>query len=300
MKPDSAPSTSTGPLCRAFLCAAIAATAAAPASAGLFSAKEVPAAWNDSAIKIDGSAAEWDEAAFTEKSGLAVSAANDDKYLYVHISALDRDSAGQLSGRFKQTFTLWLDGDGGKKRSYGVKLTPKTPSGKEERPSGQDAGSGDKKRPEPKAASYSSVILSDGGDGTNSLEADGVEFKAGLNARKRPVLEFKVPLARVFDKTGQFIGLGVETSDIDSSAITVDRGSRPEGGPGGRGGGQGMGGTPPAGGPGGGMEGPPPGGMGGPGRGEGMGGGPGGSAGDNAAQLPDPIGFWLRIKLAAK
>lgn len=282
-------------------CAALCLAGAAPAAAGLFSAREIPSAWSDPAIKVDGSDSDWDADAVTEKEGLAISAANDDKYLYIYVAALDKDSAGQLSGRFGQTFTLWLDGNGGKKKVYGIKLSAKAPQEKAERPGTPDEAAEGKKRPEPKQVSYSAVMVSAGGEELNAPETDGAEFKAGLNRKRRPVLEFKFQLAKVPGKPGPHVGLGLETSDMDKSAMPAARGSGPEDGYGGRRDGRRMGGTPPAGGPGGGMGGPPPGGMGGgPGGGAGMGGGQGGPSGNGEPSLPDPINFWLKIKLAGK
>lgn len=118
--------SSAGRLCMG-LCAAISLTLlmGSAVSAGLFSSKEIPSAWNDLFVKVDGDGTEWDAYTMTEKDGLSVSAANDDKNLYIYVAAMDRDSTAQLSGMFKQTFTLWLDGTGGKKKAYGIKLVIK-------------------------------------------------------------------------------------------------------------------------------------------------------------------------------
>ncbi|MBI5745242.1 MAG: hypothetical protein HY952_11920 [Elusimicrobia bacterium] len=281
------------------LCAAtaIAFVMASTACAGLFSAKETPSAWNDSSIKIDGDGVEWDAAAMTEKDGLSVSAANDDKNLYIYAAAMGRDSAAQLSGMFKQTFTLWLDGKGGKKKVYGIKLEIKggRKLQKENRPLPND-GATDRMPAEPgtvSTVSYeASIVGADNPLGT--LDADGVEFKSGLNRRKRPVLEFKVPLAMLMEKTPGVVGVGFVTSEIDESAMPSKQGfgNGPGGGMGGGPGGGGMGG-----GPGGGIRGGGPGGGMGGGPGGGMGGGP---AGGSAPSLPDPINFWLKVKLASK
>ncbi|HBA60514.1 MAG TPA: hypothetical protein DCZ92_06800 [Elusimicrobia bacterium] len=260
-------------------------------------------------IKVDGDGADWEADAMTEKDGLSVSAANDDKDLYIYVAALDRDSAAQLSGMFKQTFTLWLDGKGGKKRVYGINLEVKggKEKQKEDRPQPPDEQSAERKAPEQRmvsTVSYEASIVDEDGP-LVSLEADGVEFKSGLNRKRRPVLEFKIPLAKLISKNIEVVGVGFEASEITESAMPEKKnyGSGSEGGrsggPGGMGGGSGMGG------PGGGRGGPPPGGgsgMGGPGGSSGGGpgmGGPGG-AGSSAPTLPDPISFWLKVKLASK
>ena len=297
------------------LCAAtgLALAMASTACAGLFSTKEIPSAWNDSSIKIDGDGTEWEAAAMTEKDGLSVSAANDEKNLYIYAAASDRDSAAQLSGMFKQTFTLWLDGKGGKKKGYGIKLEIKggRKLQKEGRPQMPGELSADRMQAEPRTVSTfsyeASIVDADGPLGT--LDSAGVEFKSGLNRRNRPVLEFKIPLAVLMEKAPGVVGVGFAASEIDESAMPVKQGfgNGSGGGRGGRGPGGGMGGGPGGGmggGPGGGMGGGPGGGMGGgPGGGRGagpdggMGGGPGGGG---PTSLPDPINFWFKVKLGSK
>jgi len=268
---------------------AIAFAMASNACAGLFSAKEISSAWNDSSIKIDGDGAEWDAAAMTEKDGLSVSAANDEKNLYIYAAALDRDSAAQLSGMFKQTFTLWLDGKGGKKKAYGIKLDIKggRQLQKEGRPQMPAERSADRMPAEPRTVStvsYETTIVDADGP-IDTLDSSGVEFKSGLNRRNRPVLEFKIPLAKLMEKAPGLVGVGFAASEIDESAMPIKQGlgNSSGGGRSGRGPGGGMGG-----GPGGGMGGGPEG---------GMGGGPGGGG---PPSLPDAIDFWLKVKLASK
>ncbi|HNW44872.1 MAG TPA: hypothetical protein PKI19_10235 [Elusimicrobiales bacterium] len=292
-----------------------------PAAAGLFGTTEVKSVWNESEIKIDGSATEWADADPIEKGGLGVVAANDGSNLYLYVTALGREAEGQLSGRYKQTFTLWLDGKGGKKKAYGIKLTPQMPEMKRpvgERPSAPPSDSssqsrGERKMSEARVSSYTAVIVDAEGETLAALEDDAVEFKAGLNKKKRLMFEFKLPLAKLFEKTGETIGVGVETSEIDESAMpkppsgsgdSASSGGRGSGMGGGRSGGMGGGpGGGMGGGPGGGMGGGPGGGMGG-GPGGGMGGGPGGGSGGGpggpSQSLPDAISFWLKVKLAVK
>jgi len=310
------PQARSGRLWPAFCAASgLAVMLVSAVSAGLFGTKEIPSAWNASTITVDGAGTEWDENGMTEKDGLSVAAANDAKYLYIYTAAMDRDSSAQLSGMFKQTFTLWLDGKGGKKKAYGIKLEIK--GGRQQQKEGRAQMPGertaDRMPAEPRTistASYeASIVDADGQIGT--LASSGVEFKSGLNRRKRPVLEFKIPLAKLMEKVPGVVGVGFVVSEIDESAMPVKQGfgnssGGGRGGRGGRGPGGGMGG-----GPGGGMGGGPGGGMGGPGGG--MGGGPGGGMGDGPdggmgggpggggpPTLPDPINFWLKVKLASK
>src|SRR3989338_810273 len=234
---------------------------ASTVSAGLFGTKEIPSAWNASTITVDGAGTEWDVDGMTEKDGLSVAAANDAKYLYIYTAAMDRDSAAQLSGMFKQTFTLWLDGKGGKKKAYGIKLEIKggRQPQKEGRPQMPSERSADRRPVEPRTVSTSSyeasIVDADGQIGT--LDSSGVEFKSGLNRRNLPVLEFKIPLAKLMEKASGVMGVGFVSSEIDESAMPQGFGNGPGGGRGGRGPGGGMGG-----GPGGGMGGGPRGGLG--------------------------------------
>ena len=266
---------------------------ASTACAGLFSAKQIPSVWNDSSIKVDGDGAEWDAAAMTEKNGLSVSASNDEKNLYIYAAALDRDSSAQLSGVFKQTFTVWLDGKGGKKKAYGIKLLIKGGRQLRTEDSRQmpEERAADKTPAEPRTVSTvsyeASIVNTNGSLGT--LDSAGVEFTSGLNRRKRPLFEFKIPLTELIENTG-VVGVGFVASEIDESVIPVKQGFGKSSG-GGRGG-RGMGG-----GPGGGMGGGPGGDMGGGPPGGGMSSGPGGGG---APSLPDPIDFWLNVKLASK
>ncbi len=315
--------TGAGRLMARVCCAAsLALVMGTAAGAGLFSAKEIPSAWNDSTVKVDGIGGEWDTDAMTEKEGLSVAAANDGKDLYIYAVAADRSSAAQLSGAFKQTFTLWLDGKGGKKKVYGIRITAQSAKSNESEARTLPPGEQQEERKRPEARVISTVsyeadmVDAEGSIGT--LETEGVEFKSGLNRKKRPVFEFRIPLAKLTAKDSTGIGIGFETSEISESAMPAkkEQGARSgggmEGGPGGGmsgGPGGGMGGEPGGGmggGPGGGMGGGHGGGMGG-GPGGGMGGGPGGgmggghgAMGESAPALPDPIGFWLKIKLASK
>lgn len=280
-------------------------------------------AWNEGSVKVDGAAGEWDEESITEKDGLAVAFANDDRDLYVYVAALDKDASAQLTGRYKQTFTLWVNGKGSRKKTFGVKLSPGhrpagvPPKGAEKDPSSAAPAAGtppamDDEQAGPPAERAASTVtyamaIVDAEAELGALADDGVEFAAGLNRRKRTVFEFKVPLSLVTVKGKDVLSIGFETSEIDSSAMGGGKGgpagssgsAAGSGRPGGMGGGPrgGMGG-----GPGGGMGGRPGEGMGGgPGGGQGgsMRGGPGGSGSGSGVAIADPIGFWLKVKLAA-
>ena len=255
---------------------------AATADAGIFSAKPILAAWNETAVKVDGDASEWKVAEMTEKDGLEVAVANDGLDLYVYVAARDRDTAAQLTGRFKQSFTLWLDAKSAKKKGFGIKITPEI-----KKPAGGV------RQEEPKTGSSHNPAYIVGlvaGDAAEAAPLEGIEFKNGLNRRERPVFEFRIPLEKLTAKAGETVGIGIETSKIDESAMPKMEGG-PAGRPGGRGGARGEGfGPTPGGMPGGG------GGMGGPGGGN----RPGGAPGVQEASLPSPLNFWLKVKLAVK
>lgn len=275
---------------------AAAALLTATANAGLFGSKPIAAVWNEGAVKADGDGSEWKVDAMTEKDGLELAVSNDGQGLYVYVAARDRDTAAQLSGMFKQSFTLWLDSKGTKKKTFGIKVTPEM-----KRPEGGI------RQAQPKMGSsikptYTAGLVADNDDEATPLE--GVEFKNGLTRRERPVFEFRIPLEKLTAKTGDIVGIGIETSKIDESAMPKMEGG-PAGRPGGRGGGRGEGfGPPPGGMPGGGggEMGGPGGGMmgGGPGGGPGGGGRPSGGPGGQEASLPSPLDFWLKVKLAVK
>ncbi|OGR37198.1 MAG: hypothetical protein A2X29_06900 [Elusimicrobia bacterium GWA2_64_40] len=265
------------------------------ANAGLFSGKPLPAAWNDAAAKADGDGSEWKVDAMTEKDGIEIAAANDERDLYVYVAARDRDTAAQLSGMFKQSFTIWLDPKGTKKKTFGIKVTPemKRPAGaaRQEQPK-----MGSSRKP-----AYTAGLVE--GEDEEAIPLEGVEFKNGLTRRERPLFELRIPLERLTAKAGDIVGIGIETSKIDESAMPKTEGGTA--GRTGRGGARGEGFGPPSGGMpggGGGEMGGPGGGMmgGGPGGGPGGGGRPGGGSGGQETSLPSPLDFWLKVKLAIK
>lgn len=276
---------------------AAAALLSATSDAGLFSTKPVAAVWNEGAVKVDGDGSEWKVDAITEKDGLEVAVSNDGQDLYVYVAARDRDTAAQLTGMFKQSFTLWLDAKGAKKKAFGIKVTPEM-----KRPVGGTRQEQPKMSSSPKPA-YTAGLVADEKDEAAPLE--GVEFKNGLTRRERPAFEFKIPLEKLTAKAGDIVGIGIETSKIDESAMPKMEGGPAGSRPSGRGGGRGDGfGPPPGGMPGGGggEMGGPGGGMmgGGPGGGPGGGGRPSGGPGGQEASLPSPLDFWLKVKLAVK
>lgn len=274
---------------------AAAALLAATANAGLFSAKPIAAVWNEAATKADGDGSEWKVDAMTEKDGLEIAVSNDGQELYVYVAARDRDTAAQLSGMFKQSFTLWLDSKGAKKKNFGIRVTPET-----KKPAGGARQEPPKMWSSLKPA-YSAGLLA--GDSEAAAPLEGIEFSNGFTRRERPAFEFRIPLEKLTAKNGDTVGIGIETSRIAESAMP-----RMEGGPSGRpgrGGARGGGFNPPHGGmPGGGgkeMSGPGGGMMGGgPGSGPGRGGLPRGGPGGQEASLPSHLDFWLKVKLAVK
>lgn len=274
---------------------AAAALLAAAANAGLFGAKPIAAVWNEAATKADGDGSEWKADAMTEKDGLEIAVSNDGQDLYVYVAARDRDTAAQLSGMFKQSFTLWLDSKGAKKKNFGIKVTPEI-----KKPADGARQEPPKMWSSPKPA-YSAGLLA--GDSKAAAPLEGIEFINGFTRRERPVFEFRIPLEKLTAKNGDIVGIGIETSKIDESARPGMEGG-PSGRPG-RGGARGGGfGPPPGGMPGGGGRelGGPGGGMmdGGPGGGPGGGGRPKGGPGGQEASLPSHLDFWLKVKLAVK
>ena len=248
-----------------FCAAVLVLAAASAASAGLFGPKEIASTWN-AAATVEGTEAGWYEFGLTEKEGLAVAVSNDNMNLYVYAAASDRDLAAQLSGKFNQTFTVWLDGRGGKKKVYGIRLEVKPgKEPKEARPEPPKAQSGEKKKTEEKEIPYLAVIVDKKGP-ISSLEADGAAFRSGFSGRSKPMFEFKFPLNKVLPGGG-LVGIGFETSKIDDSVLAELR--RAEGGV--------IGGGDPF-----------------------KSGRHKGKIVSSGPSLPEPIDFWLKVRLASK
>ena len=187
------------------------------ARAGLFGSKEIASTWNASAV-VEGTQSAWYEFSLLTKNELSVAVSNDEKNLYVYVAAWDSDAAAQLSGKFGQAFTVWLDGKAGKKKVYGIRLKVKASEENAEVSLSTKAKSEEKKIEGKKEIPYVAVIVDEKGP-VSTLKADGVAFRTGFNWGLKPMFEFKFPLEKVLSKSAGFIGIGFETSKIDNSIL---------------------------------------------------------------------------------
>ena len=242
---------------------------------------ELSSAWKDREITIDGKSGDWKNVvAYIEKTNAAVGLLNDELHLYVCLTTMDRITATQIAA---SGFTVWLDPEGGKKKTFGIRF-----------PLGMQ-GSGDPMKikeslrdPKKFRALFEDLgsemeILGPGKDQrvrTLRSTIEGIEVSTGYS-EGRFVYELKLPLARntaqrygIGTDAGKTIGVGFETPELDREAMASQTKGQRGGGLGGRGGGGGGG----------------KGGMGGGGKG-GM--RPGGA-------MPEPFELWTKVALSAQ
>ncbi len=239
---------------------------------------ELHSAWKDHEITVDGKGADWQHITrYVEKTNAAVGLLNDEHHLYVCLTTMDRITATQIAA---SGFTVWIDPEGGKKKSFGIrfplgmaeggnlmKLRESMRDPKKFRELFEDLGS-------------EMEILGPGENQrvrTLCSAIEGIEVSAGYS-EGRFVYELKLPLTRsaaqrygIGTDPGRQIGLGFETPELDREAMGSQAKGQRGGGLGGRGGG-GRGGM-----------------KGGGGRG-GM--RPGGA-------MPEPFELWTKVALSA-
>jgi hypothetical protein len=253
-----------------------------------------------STITIDGLVDEWPQLEPLEETHLSAAAQNDGRNLYLMIATSDQARRRQL---LAAGIIVWLDAEGGKKHTFGIRIPGMLFSGAlggRRGPHNQmpppDLGEA---RQAP-ALSYVEIV-GPGKDDRRRLELDATRSIQAARSQTAGTLtlELQIPLQRndatehaIGTRAGHVIGLGLETPKIE----------RPEGpapGAGGAGGhrGGGMGGG--FGGHGGGGGGGR-GGMGGMGGGGGRGGGPPGSgAQGDRFERAEPLKYWTTVQLAS-
>ncbi len=235
--------------------------------------------WRDREIAIDGMHTDWQGAmTFIEKENVAIGIINDEKFLYVSMVTTNRDIQRQIMLR---GFTLWLDPDGGKEKSFGIKF----PLGMQEM-GFMMRGRGEEPNIETMQENFKKSMISmeiiGPGKGQHRVmrvaEAEGIEIKVN------PIVdqfayEIKIPLSQTENQpyaigaeAGQSIGVGFETTEFDREMMLEGMGG---GRPGGRGGSR------PSGGIGGGRAG---------GRG-------GGRMGGGRPQMPKQFKLWVSVQL---
>ncbi len=235
---------------------------------GCKSTTEVPCGWAESAMHIDGSAADWQDQdlTFLEEDRASIGIANDSSYLYF----LLRSNNPVLIGSIRRFgITLWLDTEGGKGKDLGIQyIGGPTPEEMAE------AGLADRREPgqrfsrvgrdaifadsamEPRfafidnTAGFEEIILIK--DSSGPEVAYGIEDRFCVYELKIPFVAKAGSIYSISAGPGQIMGIGAVWNDLSGKMRPMSGGGRPEGGmpPGG--------GMRPASPPGGGMPGGPP------------------------------------------
>lgn len=246
---------------------------------------ELESTWKDRDITLDGKGGEWLGAKYYfEDSAISVGLINDERYLYVSMMTENPMLRSQM---MRQGLTVWLDPQGGKNKSFGIKF-PLGRQGEEQEREGMDPREmmDEMAREEMMQRLQESMTeLEVLGPDEKVLGRWDVEDSKGIEVKMRNaggtfVYELKVPLASSEEHP---FAVGVEPGDIIGVGFLSPKMQmrRPSGI---RGGGRmpgGGGGMPPGGG----------GGMGGMGGRGGMGG--------MGSQVPQDLKIWAKVQLAS-
>jgi hypothetical protein len=250
--------------------------------------------WRDRDVTIDGLSTEWQgTTTYIEDASVAVGLMNDSEYLYISLSTSLRSVVAEI---LAQGFTVWLDGEGGKRESFGVRCPIGTPQEIKDPSQFKEIAQDREKLNNliieklESSAEQLEIIGPNQSDVTRlfASEVPGLEIGLGHQGG-RFVYELKVPLRSSEEHPysigldrSHCVGVGFETPEIDREKMA---GAMPRGGA--PGGGMPGGGAPPGGAmPGGGM-----GERGMPGGARGSGGGPG--------NMPERLELWTKVELAS-
>ena len=187
---------------------------------------EITSARRDRVIKIDGNDEDWRgiSSYYNDKDHLRVSLLNDERYLYISITA----PGHKMKHHLMSGFTLWFDATGGTEQTFGVRVAlaevvpqsfrDRPPVGNENLPS-PDTGMARRLSPEIHVIGPNDQLLYD-------CSKQGMPFKV-LEAMmgsfpSREVFEFKVPLFKN-DKTPYAIGIRQLPSTISIEFTTEMR-----------------------------------------------------------------------------
>ena len=230
---------------------------------------EVASRWPDQKIAVDGNASEWTgKTLLLEDRKLTVGIMNDSNFVYMLLATNDR----QLSRAFlTEGITLWFDNQGGRERNFGIRY-----------PLGMRSGEGGQGRAitdAPVRSNSPFAELEILGPGNDDRRRMSIVAAGGLQAKINPgegsfVYELRVPYKdesrfpfSIKSTPGSFLGVGIETSSLETPGGT--RGGSSAGSGGGRGRG---------------------------GRGGGGGGNSGGSD-QGAGGMGGPIKDWIKVQL---
>ena len=159
--------------------------AAAPARALWFGPRAKSAA-PVKPVVLDCDETDWDPGIFDDSGGITYGFANDDRYLYVVYIPHTRMMKFQLSGGYRQSFTIWV-----------------YPGAKIRKTAGFMAYS---------PGSGAAVAMQPVG---SAAEADGQALAALPLADRRSVLEARIPLRDVGVSPGQTVAVGLEAGPPD-------------------------------------------------------------------------------------
>lgn len=260
-------------------------------------AEDVKSVWIQAPPTIDGDGDEWRDIAFSyfddDKTAIALS--NDSTAVYLMIISKSESTIMQLE---RSGVAVWLNGDGKKKRDYGVRYRAGRLSNTERKmPEGMPIGAEmeyQRENMKQEQARLRRMITVIEKKASTEIPSNGDSGPAAAATFGKDIyaVEFKIPIVAAADsgyglapKEGSDVMLGVEIGYMtDAEKAKMQERMRP---PDGEGRGGGMGGPPSGGGMGGGMGGGS--GMGGPGGGQGR---PGGMR--NSVKKE----FWLKFGLA--
>jgi hypothetical protein len=253
---------------------------------------ELPSAWRQAEVKIDGVADEWAGVLRPLPDvPMLIGVQNDGDFLYLCFKTSDPKTKRQLA---MLGLTVWADGAGKKEKTFGVRF-PVAGGARFARPTrdGSSAPPSDT-HPAPSpggAGGEFEIIGPTAGDRLIVPPDDAHPIRAAIGDESGVmVIEMRIPLKpsemhplSVGSTPGRTVLLGLETERRSSKQAEGGEGGGERRGGGGYGGRGGYGGS-------------RPGGPGSGGRGGGMGGGMRGERG----QMPDPIKLWLDVKLATQ
>jgi hypothetical protein len=271
---------------------------AAAGTAGCDKTFEITSVWRDRPVVVDGANEDWEGVTrYLDDAKVSVGVMNDAESAHVNLVFWEPGTIAQIVGG---GLTIWFDPAGGKEKTLGIRhpVGASGASGQGQGPGGLATG-GPPGRPEgaggrdsTRAARVAEMLAKAANEmevlGPHEFdrrevrvdEHDGIDVAARM-VKGALVYELTVPLAQASGKPfavggapGGLIGIGLETAEM----------TRPDGPPGGRGGGSGMGG---------------PGGMPGGGRGGPGGGGPGGGGPGGGGERPEPLKVWAKVQLSA-
>ena len=249
---------------------------------------ELNSLWlGDAEVTVDGDISDWRGSLYyLEKEKASVGIRNDAEYLYFCLVTQDPTRSRQA---VSQGLILLFDPSGGKDKAFGINYPVGAGFGMRPQPGQRgEAPDPEQMRENQEAAASASLeklkFLDADGQELNQIKVDELTGEFTIAAESRGdmfIYELKLPLRESSDlpsalgvEPGRILGIGLEIPKLEMPSM---RGSRPEGGMGGR--------------PGGGRPGGMPGGMGGGMRG-------GGGRGNMTPDISKGMKLWSKVLLA--